>query len=444
MGISDFSGEDSSQQTGARSFRDRCARGISGIFGLIQNVDTEEEVIDLQETICPPIATISLEERDEQYFRFGEISWTARGNHEELIKHIRTSCPGAKRIRLRNRGQKKSFDQIVLIFGEISSQELTILSETLKELYLTSRALLNDIREIYLLHEPGRFCEEGRIKGDLIRAYTPDETGRMVIARAVCTRVQDVRALFEESMKVRNRFLLQKRQSGNYCWDSPEDLELRHRKISGYVQESQGTPYGSIGERHIIERDTPVARGVYVDMSDEVLITTSTASRDFKDSYDRLMERFDARRAKGGLFSDFEKLKEVFALMKETFQGEESLEAIRKLLDAYRVPSYGEISLDRFIRAGIGSSAHKALFTALLIEELMKNGELNARSMFSVERNWRRAEPHSWVRYISADGGVVILDPELQQLAMLGDTDPLQWIYHRPFEQPDNVRVQPL
>lgn len=181
-------------------------------------------------------------------------------------------------------------------------------------------------------------------------------------------------------------------------------------------------------ERRIIHRDSKIDGGVYLGQGErEAIVVDSEKSPEIQRLYRRVKERATSR---GEVKAGGRVLRAIFEAVKEAMP-RQSESAVQKLLRQGGVGLDQKISLDVFLRVGVGVCRHDALACGVLMELAKRDGYLKGK--VSVDRNSSYRGGHAWARYTHSGGYVTVLDVALGYCGPLKDADAKKrWVYERP------------
>lgn len=179
--------------------------------------------------------------------------------------------------------------------------------------------------------------------------------------------------------------------------------------------------------RPIISRDSKIDGGVYLGQGErEAIVVDYSKSPKLRELY----EIAKGKSVEGGAINKKRILRAVYDSVKEAMP-KQSDEAVNELIQKYNVEKDGKISLDVFLKEGVGVCRHDALACAVLLEQFKKKGIIRGKP--SVDRNSNNRGGHAWCRYASDSGKVFILDVRQKYLGSLEDSlEKSKWNYQRP------------
>lgn len=180
--------------------------------------------------------------------------------------------------------------------------------------------------------------------------------------------------------------------------------------------------------RRIIHRDSEIDGGVYLGQGErEAIVVDSENSQEIQRLYQRVKERAAFR---GEVKAGGRVLRAVFEVVREAMP-RQSERAVQKLLRQHNIGPDQNISLDVFLRMGVGVCRHDALACGVLIELAKRDGYLKGK--VSVDRNFSYRGGHAWARYAHSGGYISVLDVALGYCGPLKDADAKKrWAYERP------------
>ena len=171
--------------------------------------------------------------------------------------------------------------------------------------------------------------------------------------------------------------------------------------------------------RHIIHRDTPIDKGVYLGSHAREAIVVDS------EKYPALKRLYQIAKSKVNDYTEEEILRTVYETTIEVFQNRGN--GLEELLDHYNIEDDQKIALDVFIEYGIGVCRHMALTAGALLELFKKDGYIDGK--MSIDRNTTELGGHAWIRYEKKDE-VTIIDPALGYIGNLKNGLKI-WPYNR-------------
>jgi len=199
-------------------------------------------------------------------------------------------------------------------------------------------------------------------------------------------------------------------------WNKTRVLEQRLGPESGFYQ-----------DRPVIHRDSPIDGGVYLGQDEREAIVIDSQK------YPKQRELYEAskrRATERGIVRKDRILGSVFETVAEAMPRYD-IDAVEKLIQRYGVENDGKISLDVFLKKGIGICRHHALACAVLLELFGKEGFISGKA--SIDRNSTDIGGHAWCRYTNSAGEVFILDVSKKYIGRLEDIENEdRWAYQRP------------
>ncbi len=207
-------------------------------------------------------------------------------------------------------------------------------------------------------------------------------------------------------------------------WNKTQLLKERLVASQFYEEPDIETPYGNFKGRHIIARDTPINKGIYLGSGvREALVVDDLMDAPLHDLYTTLLQQ-----TPNSEYSHTDqRIKAVFEMARTAIPYNPVVVGI--LLRHF--PADDEILLGRFIELQGGQCRHQALLAAYLIERLLRDNIIHGN--VSVDRN---SVPylggHGWARYTNEHGHVTIMDLAQNYLGSLQDIHNHRWFYLRP------------
>lgn len=236
-------------------------------------------------------------------------------------------------------------------------------------------------------------------------------------------------------------------EDGEVDWNGTLILEGRIKDDLRYEEKETGDEkLGFFLGHRIISRDAPINKGIYLGSSvrEAIVVDDQENPDELKEVYDELLTRMS------------------LGVASENNKGipEYILETVLDRLDGSRSPGNQDhqsrkvapevsdmvtnhllkngpdspISLNEFIKKGVGVCRHRSLLAGYLIERLIKEGFL--RGKVSIDRNYIKSKGgHSWARWTRSMGGVIIIDPALGFAGPIEQSEREFWDYRRPNEK---------
>ncbi|MDP3954875.1 MAG: hypothetical protein Q8Q15_00740 [bacterium] len=212
--------------------------------------------------------------------------------------------------------------------------------------------------------------------------------------------------------------------------------ELRHRlKVNPLYEEPYGTErIGRFAGRPIITRDTPINGGVYLGSSarEAIVVDDRKYPQELNAAYTELRRKMTEGVSRGRSVFEcvYEVTKRTLDLPRRTGDVEERVDELVGSIVSQSGPD-AKVTLNEFMREGIGICRHRALLAGYLIERLVKEGVL--RGKVSVDRNYLPKQGgHAWVRWEGAGGNpIIIIDSSLGYVGPI-ERAPRNWNYNRP------------
>lgn len=197
--------------------------------------------------------------------------------------------------------------------------------------------------------------------------------------------------------------------------------------------------------RPLIERDSPIAGGVYFGTYGGEAIVVDPEK--YPDEYNKLFDEASARATVDGAVSRGHLLRAVFDTVKEAMPY--SKNGVQTVLDTIAInqnrlefKSGTKVDLSSFLKRHTGVCRHQALAVGVTLERFKDEGYI--RGDISVDRNinWDpsadKREPggHAWVRYTNSNGKIFIIDVAQNYIGTLEDSvSKANWNYLRPEEK---------
>jgi len=189
--------------------------------------------------------------------------------------------------------------------------------------------------------------------------------------------------------------------------------------------------------RRLIERDSPIDKGVYLGKHQrEAIVVDSEKYPELKRLYGIAEPRTRGVDSKGNkVFYRNKVLGAVYDTVMENMKYDN--DGVEKIVDEFNVGNDGKIALDVFLQRKKGVCRHMGLTSAALLEMFKKNGYI--RGKVSVDRNQEEdGGRHVWCRYTCNNGEVVILDVAQHFFGFLEKAEEKRksenpiWSYARP------------
>ena len=199
---------------------------------------------------------------------------------------------------------------------------------------------------------------------------------------------------------------------------------------SGRLEVFAGMPH--FQGRHIICRDSPVDKGVYLGGGQREAVVVDS------EKYPALKALYNKAKQKATLIGVVQKdliLDSVYETVSEAMSGSEA--DVEDFIFQLNIAKDKKVTLDMFIEQGIGLCRHQALACAAILELFKKDGIIRGRA--SVDRNYvENWGSHSWCRYTNSLGYIYILDAALKNIGLIDDVsgppEKGKWPYKRPGE----------
>lgn len=181
--------------------------------------------------------------------------------------------------------------------------------------------------------------------------------------------------------------------------------------------------------RHIIERDTPIDKGVSLGtIPREALVVDYNKSSALKNLY-------KIAYSKASINSKIVRdrvLHAVYLTVDEAFPIR-SNEEVEKIIAEYGGFDDQKVSLNHFIEKGAGVCRHFALTNGVLLEVFKREGHIKGNP--SIDRNRDIFSGHMWTRYTNSNRSVIILDQAQGFFGFLEEAICRGlWDYRRPGE----------
>lgn len=208
-----------------------------------------------------------------------------------------------------------------------------------------------------------------------------------------------------------------------------EEIIINWNRTVGMCERLEGKlSNGKYEGRHIISRDTPINRGVYLGASQrEAIVVDYDKDEELQKLYNDLLTRISNKKVWIQ--------QEVYNLVLERIPYD--LVKMEGVVNRFNVNNDGKIRLGRFIENRAGTCRQQALAVGFLLERLKEHNLIRGKP--SIDRNDIKSNHlhggHVWVRYFSGHEAVYIIDVAQQFLGRLEDSVNLKWDYFRPGER---------
>lgn len=196
-------------------------------------------------------------------------------------------------------------------------------------------------------------------------------------------------------------------------------------KVDGPEKET-----GYYAGRHVIGRDTPINKGVYLGSGEREAIVVDDESYplELNQAYDQVLQKASLPGA-----NFFEVTNDVVRDLLGGGQGQPVELAVQKIYDELdkRDTPDPKVRLNVYLQRKAGLCRHRALLAAYILERAVKEGKITGK--VSVDRNDNGQFGHAWARFTPRSGQPTIIDPSLNFVGRLSDS-PGKWNYRRPGE----------
>jgi hypothetical protein len=216
-------------------------------------------------------------------------------------------------------------------------------------------------------------------------------------------------------------------------WDRSINMHDRMGSNPLYEEPDEEAPSGIYAGRQIITRDTPINGGVYLGSHRREAIVVDDAKH--LDVYNEIYTRFaDTVYTIAANIPDASVQQKV--LMPALAVAQTYLPYSEFMVSRLTAGSMDKkVNLATFIRHRAGVCRHQALLCGYLLERFQQDEELDPADRISIDRNKiSGVGGHAWVRFISSDGTVYVVDPAQNVVAPLESIDSSAWDYWRPEE----------
>jgi len=197
-----------------------------------------------------------------------------------------------------------------------------------------------------------------------------------------------------------------------------------------YIAEFEGNQYVI----PIIRRDSPIVGGVCMGASEREAFYVAHVSG----AINGMKENVRKRASYDGMLRRSKILRSIFEEVKESLPYDSG--KVDQIVRNKGVENDGLISIGEFIRGKAGVCRHQAVASAALMEHFGKyctdNNRLRGKP--SVDRNGFGGSAHTWARYTSYNGSVIILDVAQDFISILNEStknaieEGKLWNYNRP------------
>jgi|GEM_PF-4590643 len=196
-----------------------------------------------------------------------------------------------------------------------------------------------------------------------------------------------------------------------------EILHLREIQITSSAlydpRRDQKAPFGSFAGRPIIKGGSAISGGVYLGLFGHEALVVDEKSDYLRNAYEELLARlmrYGALRDK----SEQATISEVVALTRDFLRYDEEL--VSHLLEQEGLESDQLVSLDLFLREGIGAARHQILLAGWLLEQLIRNSVIKGHAYLESTLD-RKSAPLERLIYTTARGENIIFDPRAYDIA---------------------------
>lgn len=302
------------------------------------------------------------------------------------------------------------------------------------------------IQEIHIVEDLGHFVNRNEVPLYPIRALAPDAQGRLLIARRLLSRRDQIRDLLREHVQRQRQAMVE-----DVCQVRERTLMAQVRIVAHRAGEEASSALSVYMGRPLIGRDRRITGGVYLSASGRrpAIVVDPARDRRLQKVYEELVRRLPSRRLfpfrrQQGPESEEDLLSRVNALTQQYLPSWAALEHGGQRVDDAVMASMTargrsvrpnqKIYLGEYLRianaggGGGGECVHQSLLAGHLLERLLDEGRLAGRVSF--ERNHIASlGTHAWIRFAASDERVYILDPSLDHVGPLGM--PCNWLYMR-------------
>ena len=198
--------------------------------------------------------------------------------------------------------------------------------------------------------------------------------------------------------------------------------ERLHKK--GLLEIVDGDFY--YGGRPIICRDSPIDGRVCIgEITREAIVVDSAQSEHLKKLFDDLYEQVVNTHP-----NSIEILRDVYTSVYKAMPIQNERE-VERITSKYGVDNDSNISLDVFVKDGVGVCRQDALICGFLVEQLIKKGVLSGQ--VSIDRNtFFPLGSHMWCRYVFPTNAIFVLDVAKKFFGSLEEGTQKFWPYNRP------------
>lgn len=239
-------------------------------------------------------------------------------------------------------------------------------------------------------------------------------------------------------------------------WHRTEAVVNRLQDKLLYEEPDASSREGYFAGRHIIARDTPINKGVYLGSSprDAIVVDDEKYPQELGESYAELCKWFEFERFQGNIKNgDHLLFEKVLEMTKQRLGGDDpdiiekvdsEIRRVRELewtKNGRLMSGDIKIPLNLFIKKGVGVCRHRALLAGYLLERMVNYGQIFGS--VSIDRNTIKGKGgHAWVRF--TDGkDIIIIDPSLGYVGKLQDASVAVWDYRRPEDIYEHMNTEP-
>lgn len=197
-----------------------------------------------------------------------------------------------------------------------------------------------------------------------------------------------------------------------------EILKLRQIQIRSAAlydpRPNPAAPNGFYAGRPIIKDAAPIGGGIYLGLVGHEAVVVDERGECLKDAYEELL----ARLMRYGTLRDKSEravVSEAVALARDLLRYDEEL--VSHILERETIECDQRVSLDLFLREGIGAARHQVLLSGWLLEQLKKNSIIkgNIHIESTLDPN---SAPLERLGYTTLSGDSVVFDPRAYELAV--------------------------
>jgi len=197
-------------------------------------------------------------------------------------------------------------------------------------------------------------------------------------------------------------------------------------KVTGPQRET-----GYYGDRHVIGRDTPINKGVYLGSNarEAIVVDDEKYPKELNEAYQAVLQKAAAPGA-----NLFEATADIVRDRLGGSQGQVVIQAVHKIYDELDKSETADpkIRLNVYIQRKAGYCTQRSLLAGYILERAIKEGKIHGK--VSVDRKDNGVEGHAWVRFTPESGGEpTIVDATLGYVGPLSRA-PGRWDYRRPGE----------